>query len=146
MEDLPHLGEKSFAVQFSFWDLFLETVGGLRINHGEVRHASFAPRSQDPKQHEGKKGEKKSDCVFSLPFGHDKRVDIGMAEYGRYSTAGTDSSKWDTDSHRLFLSMRDMLSHIYRTVSGDTEVMRQIQVFGIVGSGEHSGLIWLFHY
>lgn len=66
-----------------------------------------------------------------------------MAEYGRFCAAGTDSSKWETDSHKLFLSMRDMLCHIHRAVKGDPEVMRQVRVFGIVGSGKYFSLVYV---
>jgi hypothetical protein len=124
MQDLPFLGEKSFAVRFPFWDISLQTVDGLRINHGEIRSTSHT---------------QKSDCTFSLPYGHDKMLDIGMAEFGRFCTGGTTSTKWITDSHKTFLAMRDMLSSIHAAVDGDPGVMRRIQVFGIVGSGEHAG-------
>ena len=118
---------------FSFWDAVLETVPGLRINHGEVRHASFGPRSRDPTQDEGAKGELKADCTFSFAFGHDRRLDVGMAEFGRYCVAGCEFGKWHSDSQKLFISMRDMVANIYRAVDGNVEVMQKI-VFGIVGS------------
>jgi hypothetical protein len=66
-------------------------------------------------------------------------LDIGMAEFGSFCTGGTTSTKWITDSHATFVAMRDMLSSIHAAVDGDAGVMRRIQVFGIVGSGEHAG-------
>jgi len=134
MQHLEYWGEKSF-IRFAsvFFDNCMETVRGLRADHGEIRPLSYHQR---PEETLPNPVNRKADCSFSLPFGHGDRLEIGTAEYHKFRPEETKSPKYKADSLKLTLAMRNMLRRIFRVVAGDEEVMGAVQVFGIVGCGE----------
>jgi len=134
MKNLPYWGEMTF-IRFAsvFFDNCMETVPGLRADHGELRARSYTQSHEDT---ESRPFGRKAGCSFSLPFGHGERLDIGTAEYHKLCPDETDSAECMADSLDLTLLMRNMLCRIFNAVGGDEDVMGAVQVLGIVGSGE----------
>jgi len=112
MQHLAYWGDNTF-IRFAsvMFDDCMETVPGLRVDHGDGRAVS----------------------TFSLPFGHGLRLVVGTAEY--HQLLGPPET-YSPDSIELTLSTRNNLCRIYNAVGGDAEVMGAIQVIGIVGTGE----------
>lgn len=63
-----------------------------------------------------------------------------LHEFGASETGpvfeGVNATKWVHDSHKLVKALHDMLSRFHRLVGQDSKVMKDMQMVGLVTSGE----------
>lgn len=68
-----------------------------------------------------------------------------LYEFGASETGplfeSVNATKWLQDNHKLAKALHDMLSRLQRVVKQDGEVLRSLQMVGIVTSGES---VWIY--